>query len=91
VPDNHGEAIKILTSDDPARRVAIVRRPDGYYAIRPERWEEEVNWHEGSFTGGWLPIGGSREFLKALVWPRNRHLLTIVGWLNAGVLTRIFR
>ena len=57
MPDNHGEAIKILTSDDPARRVAIVRRPDGYYAIRPERWEEEVNWHEGSFTGGWLPIG----------------------------------
>lgn len=57
MPDNHGEAIEILMSDDPAKRVVIARRPDGYYAIRPERWEEEANWHEGSFTGGWLPIG----------------------------------
>jgi hypothetical protein len=56
VPDNHGEAIKILISDDPLKRVAIVRRSDGYYAIRPERWEEEVNWRDGSFMGGWLPI-----------------------------------
>jgi hypothetical protein len=56
VPDNHGEAIKLLISDNPLKRVAIVRRPDGYYAIRPEQWEEEVNWREDSFTGGWLPI-----------------------------------
>jgi hypothetical protein len=32
------------------------RGPDGYYVIRPERWEEEVNWRVDSFTGGWLPI-----------------------------------
>ena len=56
MPDNCGEAIKILTADDPLKRVAIVHRADGYYAIRPERWDEEADWHEGSITGGWVPI-----------------------------------
>ena len=48
-------AFNILTGDDPRNRMAIVRRTDGYYAIRLERWDEEAVWHEGSITGGWLP------------------------------------
>jgi hypothetical protein len=56
MPDNHGEPIKILSGDDSSRRVAIVRRPDGYYAIRPERWDEEAEYCDDVLTGGWLPI-----------------------------------
>jgi hypothetical protein len=56
VPDNHGEPIKILTSADPLKRVAIVRRADGFYALRAERWDEEADWHDGSSVGGWLPL-----------------------------------
>jgi hypothetical protein len=55
MPDNHGEPIKILSGDDASRRVAIVQRPDGYYAIRPERWDEEADYCEDVLTGGWLP------------------------------------
>jgi hypothetical protein len=58
-------AIKILTGDDPRKRMAIVRRTDGYYAIRPERWDEEAVWHEGSITGGWLPTEWESGSLKA--------------------------
>jgi hypothetical protein len=56
VPDNHGELIKILTSGDPLKRVVIVHRADGFYALRPERWDEEADWHDRSYVGGWLPM-----------------------------------
>ena len=54
MPDNHGKAVKVLPGPGPWVRVLIVQRPDGNYAIRPERWLEEV--YEGRVIfSGWIP------------------------------------
>jgi hypothetical protein len=45
-----------LAGDGLLNRVAIVRRTDDYYAIWPDRWDEEAVWHEGSIAGGWLRL-----------------------------------
>ena len=42
MPDNRGAIVKILRSTDPDRRVVIVRRSDGLFAIRPENWRTFV-------------------------------------------------
>ena len=38
MPDNLGDAVKVLHGRDPSVRVLIVKRSDAHYAIRPERW-----------------------------------------------------
>jgi hypothetical protein len=55
MPDNRGEVVKVLPGRDASTRVAIVRRTDGYYEIRPERWYENV--FEGEVIwAGWVPV-----------------------------------
>ena len=53
--NNYGETVKELRGRDPLRRVLIVRRADGCYTIRPERWYQNV--YEGSLVAeGWKPL-----------------------------------
>ena len=54
MPDNRGEVVKALPGRDTSTRVAIVRRSDGHYAIRPERWRESV-YREEVIWAGWVP------------------------------------
>ena len=54
MPDNRGNIVKVLQGQDATRRVAIVRRPDGYYALRPERWYQTI-WEGKIVTEGWAP------------------------------------
>jgi hypothetical protein len=83
MPDNHGEAIKILTGDDPLNRVAIVRRTDGYYAIRPERWDEEADWREGSSVGGWLPSEWESGIFESVTLA-EKQAYAEYRWLDAS-------
>jgi len=46
MPENRGEAVKVLPGRDARTRVVIVRRPDKHYAVRPEIWHERVL-HDG--------------------------------------------
>ncbi len=60
MPDNHDDVVKMLSGRDAATRVAIVRRPDGHYQIRPERWYENVV--EGEVVwAGWIPVSYYRS------------------------------
>jgi hypothetical protein len=52
MPDNRGDAVKVLPGQDPLTRVVIVKRSDGHYAIRPEKWQ---NFLEGVIAPRWVP------------------------------------
>ncbi|WP_194460251.1 hypothetical protein [Bradyrhizobium sp. CCBAU 53421] len=54
MPDNLGETIRVLTGSDPSMRVLIIKRADGYYAIRPERWYRN-EWNGSIVAEGWIP------------------------------------
>jgi hypothetical protein len=64
MPDNRGEVIKLLQGSK-----STLRRPDGYYAIRPERWYRNVYDGEVIFEG-WVAMDlgsgvyGSRRLLS---------------------------
>jgi len=38
--DSYGKIVKVVGGNE-AKRVVIVKRPDGRYAIRPETWFED--------------------------------------------------
>lgn len=42
MPDNRGDAVKILVGKDETVRVLIVKRDDGFYAVRPEKFKENI-------------------------------------------------
>ncbi|MDG3441659.1 hypothetical protein [Nitrospirillum amazonense] len=49
------EAVKILSGSNPARRVLVVRRPDGFYALRPQYHYRNV-WEGTLVAEGWAPL-----------------------------------
>lgn len=51
-----GEAVKTLLGKTPDTRVLIVRRPDGSYALRPERWRERVLVPGKGVAPRWAPL-----------------------------------
>ena len=55
MPDNRGEAVKVLPGPNDRARVVIVKRADGYYAIRPEQWQLNV-WNGTSVGKQWVPL-----------------------------------
>jgi hypothetical protein len=54
MPDNRGDVVKVLPGQDPLTRVVIVKRSDGHYAIRPEKWQKRV-FLEGVIAPRWVP------------------------------------
>lgn len=56
MPDNAGEAVKLLAAKGEARRVAIVRRPDGLFAIRPEKLTTARFHPELIISEKWIPL-----------------------------------
>ena len=56
MPDNRGEIVKILPAADPKKRIAIVERPDGHYAIRPERLTTARWFPELVVSSKWVPM-----------------------------------
>ena len=57
MPDNRGEIVKIIpATNDPMRRVAIVQRQDGHYAIRPERLSTARWFPELVITSKWVAM-----------------------------------
>ena len=60
MPDSHDDVVKMLPGRDAATRVAIVRRPDGHYQIRPERWYENV-FEDEVVWAGWIPVSYYRS------------------------------
>jgi hypothetical protein len=80
MPDNHGETVHILQGADSAKRVAIVKRTDACYALRPERWY--CNEWEGSIVAeGWIPIE-RQSGLFATPELAEREALATFDWLN---------
>ena len=55
MPDNQGIPAKIIQGRENSIRIAIVKRPDGYYAVRPERWHKRV-FNQGTIAADWVPI-----------------------------------
>jgi hypothetical protein len=55
MPDNQGIPAKIIRGRENSIRIAIVKRPDGYYAVRPERWHKRV-FNQGTIAADWVPI-----------------------------------
>jgi hypothetical protein len=56
MPDNRGDIVKVLPSTDPNTRVVIVKRPDGYFAIRPEQWRARVHDANLGIAARWMPL-----------------------------------
>ena len=56
MPDNRGDVVKVLPGIDPNTRVAIVKRSDGYFALRPERWLLRVHDANLGFVPRWAPM-----------------------------------
>jgi len=54
MPDNIGETIKVLQGSDTSIRALIIKRADGWYAIRPERWYPN-EWAGALVAEGWKP------------------------------------
>jgi hypothetical protein len=55
MPDNQGAPAKIIPGRENSIRITIVKRPDGHYAVRPERWHKSV-FDGGTIAKGWVPL-----------------------------------
>src|SRR5580704_7192389 len=65
MPDTDGEAAKALPGREDTVRVVIVKRPDGNYSIRPERWLKRV-FHEGVIAARWVPLNQVSGIFKTI-------------------------
>jgi hypothetical protein len=65
VPENRDEIVKVLPGQEGHRRVAIVRRSDGFFELRPEKWYQN-EWEGQVIAQGWAPtVGRSGVFETA--------------------------
>ena len=80
MPDNIGDTVKVLLGGDPTMRVVIVKRIDGHYAIRPERWYR--NELDGVLVvEGWKPIE-RQSGLFATPDLAEREAAALFDWLQ---------
>jgi hypothetical protein len=81
MPDNLGDAVKVLHGRDPSMRVLIVKRSDARYAIRPERWYR--NELDGAVIAqGWKPIE-MQSGLFATPDLAEREAMVTFDWLES--------
>jgi hypothetical protein len=79
MPNNRGETVKELLGPGPLKRVLIIKRADGCYAIRPERWYQSV--FEGTVAAeGWKPLD-MQSGLFASSQLAERDALATFPWL----------
>ena len=80
MPDNRGDIVKVLPGTDPnKRRVAIVKRPDGYFAIRPEKWR--VPDATFGIASSWVTIN-PRSGIFASVELAEKEAFAVYHWLK---------
>jgi hypothetical protein len=95
MPDNHGNLVKVLPSNDPSIRLAIVQRPDGYFSIRPEKFK---SFPDTTIFSRWLPaesvsgIFASIDLAEKEAYASytHRYDLKSANNLQADTLTRRF-
>ena len=81
MPDNIGEVVSVLPSADPKRRVAIVRRSDGLFAVRPERFHTARWFPELVVSSRWIPINRTSG-IYASAEIAEKEAYTLFPWIR---------
>jgi hypothetical protein len=72
---NRGTVVKMLQAKDTKRRVLIIQRSDGHYAIRPERWCECDYPH-------WFPTFEGNSSIFASIEIAEKEAYAILPWIR---------
>ncbi len=81
MPNNLADTVKVLQGSDPSKRVLIVKRSDGAYAIRLERWYRS-EWDGTIIAEGWKSLGTQPSFFASSDIA-EREALSAYPWLKS--------